>query len=689
MTANQLDAERVGAASAIIAQQYAPVNLPVPCQAYRLDAGDNPDGDGGDGWNDDGDEEMSSGESEGPPNLSIAIETRQKLSLTQVQGDMVHTKQVMVNPDPGHVMQVHGAVVSAAVQQATAQATSATVAVAEARYAALQAQDQVATVQQESRHQVQLAETQLNYEKAIAEGKVEVAQLLASKDKEILERQQEVEKLKTWVQAQAVIKDKELSEAMKRVSELEGVSSRMAQMESQITELLMAQAVKDGETKVLTEQLTAAKNLAAASNAGSSEQLVKEAAQECLDKAEKRTAKYKEQNAQLAAKVKELERRVRDGSADAEQQKGRKPPSTSPAGAMGSDRANGKGVGSADADPTAERRGPSASSAGAVPEPGTRSASAHDDATANKPAGGAASHQSAPEQQGPVPNEFIEMMKKMQRQYDEIKDKYDHERADNARHQERAQQRYYSRNESSPPPRRAPYRSDRRGNQYYNDDDDLSDDRSWHSEENEGVASGYATQDRPPAGVARQVERMFSHARTRAYRQREAERVRMPQKFPDAGDLCAWKTELIVAANSASGRSDVLAPEWLGLAGDKSVPETDLKHVPRCLVTLDRKVSSGITSLCKGELRVSIARANEMLLEKENRTLTANELLRRVYKHLSVDSDLDTWYSFQDFEKLRLSGEDMLDAIRNRFVELRQRLADNVSERTLCATLIK
>ena len=722
-------------------EPFPPVNLPNgTAQYFNLSDGDGY-GNGG------GDEGMQSGSEVGPDfDMEINAGLAQ-VNVQNIQGDQIHNTQVNIMNNPNAADAIAAAAQQS--QQAASDAAQATMMTAEARHSAIQAEERSRANDEVNEYKVRIIQMEAERVKALSGAKDEVVQLLAQ-HADLAKRQQlDMERMKLQFEAQVKGKDDDLHRVQ---TELQGSQQnvvRLRGVEVQYQGLVSAHSDKEKEVRELKEQLRSATAEPSFHGQESNEEkAVKEAARKCINFEKERAEKHKQESARLRKEMEALRKGMSVGAANADPgnnrdhsrqsngsghatagggsqyqrhssqnggdgvpfQGNKKGNSSGPAAAGGGSDPppppNGnedkKGSGSASAGRTPswddKKKKPSSGTAAADNNPPTNSNSGARGGYGDPSVGSANAANGGGSQAGAYsspPPVRLSLMEEMMNKMKELEAKYLKEKETTAQLQDQMQAQYREAQAASyrheQQRRRAAMSPQypRMNDGYWDEDDD-----GWRDDDDEDYHRGNVfggVKDPVPDGVCRAVAALWKKASVHHPRTgREGERVKMPNFFPDSGTITQWKTELCIAATSASGRTDQLVTEWMSLADNiKEVPYHDLKYVPRALVTLDRKVTSGVIGMCKGEFGLFIARENESLIATERRALTATELLRKIYKHLAVNAEMSSVFSIQDLSELQVGSQDTLYAFRNRFMEIVRKMDDQVADSTLCSMLVE
>ena len=111
-------------------------------------------------------------------------------------------------------------------------------------------------------------------------------------------------------------------------------------------------------------------------------------------------------------------------------------------------------------------------------------------------------------------------------------------------------------------------------------------------------------------------------------RLREADEVK-GKELPSAAGYRAWKNLLFQNVNTASGRVDDKALEWVRQVEDEALPDEHFRTVPIRFCTLSRKIAALLQRLGTGELGRKITQTAEDWI-KTGRSVPGLVLLRLI-----------------------------------------------------------
>ena len=179
-------------------------------------------------------------------------------------------------------------------------------------------------------------------------------------------------------------------------------------------------------------------------------------------------------------------------------------------------------------------------------------------------------------------------------------------------------------------------------------------------------SSSSAPDENEEQQLVRALRRSRRDAKARRYKEEE---FKCPP-MPELGGFRAWKNAVQQNTAAASGRPDNKAVLWVQTAFDKSVPEENLKVVPRRFAILSRRMAAKFQSIGTGQLGLELSQIVEVWL-LEGQTPPALILLRTIVNYYDTGSAPGVLYNILDLQKLAVRNGNLEGFINSWYMMLR------------------
>ena len=194
------------------------------------------------------------------------------------------------------------------------------------------------------------------------------------------------------------------------------------------------------------------------------------------------------------------------------------------------------------------------------------------------------------------------------------------------------------------------------GDWYYGEDGE------WHRGEDEDKDQGdehYDDED-PPKEMQNAMMKLMMRFMTKeakaevAPKGKEADSIKIPQ-LPTAAQFKSWKNAVRSAVSSAS-RSPAEAFKWVMAVESIDMTYERLSECPKQFETLDAKLSSALTQICKGELGRKITLKTESEA-KAMKLIRGRQILWIVYEDYRVNEEAGSLNDITDLMKVTIKRD--------------------------------